>query len=104
MKAGVASSGKGNLRREERVNTTLPVALQGASGITQNISASGMSFIAEGPFNLGAPLEFTVDFEGPAGKMVLKCSGRVVRVESLESSEVRFKVAVKITESIMEMA
>ena len=63
-----------------------------------------MSFIAEGPFNLGAPIEFMVDFEGPAGKMVLKCSGRVVRVESLEFKEAKFKVAVRITESIMEMA
>jgi hypothetical protein len=48
----------------------------------------------------GSAIEFTVEFDGPAGKMVMRCSGEVVRVER---GGQKIGVAARITESKLEL-
>ncbi len=89
-------------RRESRVRTAMPVILENATGITRDMSASGMFFWTDGgAFAAGDPIRFAVPIRKPAGKMTLICRGAVVRTEQYEAM---LGVAVKITASTMEPA
>lgn len=88
-------------RREERVCTALPVDLGTATGITRDVSASGIFFETDASFTAGSAIDFTMEFDTPGGRMILKCRGSIVRTEAHDS---RLGVAVKITESTMEPA
>lgn len=72
-----------------------------ATGITCDISASGIFFETSASLSQGSSISFTVEFEAPAGKMELKCSGEIVRTEARDN---RVGVAVKILESAMVIA
>jgi hypothetical protein len=88
-------------RKEERVGAALPVDLGNATGITRDVSASGVFFETDASYALGSTISFTVELDTPGGKMLLKCQGEIVRIEQrLE----RVGVAVKITESVMVAA
>jgi hypothetical protein len=85
-----------------RVHTALPVILENATGITRDVSASGVFFWTDGgSFTAGDPINFAVQIRRPAGKMTLMCRGDVVRAEQYEAM---LGVAVRITESTMEPA
>ena len=86
-------------RKEERVSTALPVHLGSATGITKDVSASGIFFETDVPYALDSVISFTVQLDTPGGKMLLKCRGMIVRIEALGK---KVGVAVKITESTME--
>jgi len=86
-------------RKEERVSTALPVNLGTATGITKDVSASGIFFETDVPYALDSVISFTVELDTPGGKMLLKCRGNIVRIEPLGK---KVGVAVKITESTME--
>jgi hypothetical protein len=83
------------------VPAALPVHLGRTSGITRDVSASGMFFETDASLNLGSSISFNVKFAAPAGNMMLKCHGEIVRIEP---SGTRMGVAVKIIESTMELA
>jgi hypothetical protein len=86
-------------RSEERVCAALFVNLGGATGITRDVSASGMFVETDAPYRLGEPVAFTVELESPGGKLVLKGQGDVIRMEQLES---KVGLAIKIRESTIE--
>ena len=86
-------------RREERVSASLPLDLGGTTGVTRDVSASGMSFESDVSYAVGSPISFAVQLDSPGGKMVLKCRGEIVRVEP---SGGRVGVAVRIGESTLE--
>jgi hypothetical protein len=88
-------------RQSQRVNAEVSVRLQNnASGITRDISPSGVYFVIDETVADGQPIRFTLEFEDPAGGVLhLNCSGHVVRVE--ESGGKR-GVAVRIAESSLE--
>ena len=89
-------------RVQERINAALPVFLGDARGITRDVSASGVFFETNASLGIGSSIEFSVEFDSPNGsKMVLRCSGDIVRREVRED---RVGVAVKIVESKMELA
>ena len=88
-----------NQRTEERVSAALPVDLGTATGITTDVSASGISFETDATYAFGSTVDLTVEFETPGGKMLLKCHGNIVRIEPRGK---KVGVAVKITESTME--
>jgi hypothetical protein len=90
-----------NKRREERVNTALPVDLGTTKGITRDVSASGVYFEADATYALESEITFAVELDTPGGRMVLKCEGEIVRIEPREA---RVGVAVKIVESTLEPA
>lgn len=79
----------------------MPVDLGTATGITRDVSASGIFFETDASFTPGSAIDFAMEFDTPGGKMILKCHGSIVRTEVHDS---RLGVAVKITESTMEPA
>lgn len=88
-------------RCEERIHAALPVNLETATGITHNVSASGIFFETSATLAQGSSISFTVEFDAPGGKMELKCQGEIVRTEQCGD---RMGVAVKITDSTMIQA
>jgi len=88
-------------RKEERVSTALPVDLGNATGITRNVSASGIFFETDAPYALDSTISFAVELDMPAGKMLLRCHGDIVRIEPRVE---RVGIAVNITESTLESA
>ena len=88
-------------RTGERVFTALSVSLGTATGVTRDVSASGIFFETDASYALGNLISFTVAFDAPGGKMLLKCRGNIVRIEPRGTQG---GVAVKIVESRMELA
>jgi hypothetical protein len=86
-------------RTEERVFTALPVDLGNGTGVTRDVSASGIFFEIDSNYRLGSAIEFVVEMHTPGGKMLLKCEGEIVRIEPRGP---RVGVAVKITTSSLE--
>ena len=69
-------------RREERMSVTRPVKLDRGTGITRNISMSGVFFETDVDYALGSELSFAIELDGPAEReLTLRCRGMVVRVE-----------------------
>jgi hypothetical protein len=88
-------------RRDERVKAALPVRVAGGQpGLTRDVSASGVFFETDEEMSSGSAIEFAVEFDGPAGRMVMRCSGEIVRVER---SGGKVGVAAKILESKLEL-
>lgn len=80
----------------------MPVHLSSAEGITRDVSASGVFFwTSESICAPGELISFSVELKRPEGRMKLKCQGNVVRTEP---SNGEMGVAVKITESAIEVA
>jgi hypothetical protein len=86
-------------RKEERIITELPVYLDGITGKTRDVSASGILFETDATYALGNSINFAVQFTTSTGKMVLRCQGEVVRIEPQGK---KVKVAVKISQSTLE--
>lgn len=90
-----------NQRSEERVSVALPVRLDNVSGLTSDVSASGICFEADVDYAAGSEISFVIEVATPTGKMLLKCKGSIVRTEARGQ---KVGVAVKIIESVMEAA
>ena len=89
-------------RREERVSVARPVRLDRGTGVTKNISASGVFFETDVDFTAGSKISFAIEIDGPQGKkLILKCQGEIVRVQR-EGSKVG--VAASITASKVQSA
>jgi len=87
-------------RKEERVPAALRVDLgNNATGMTRDVSASGIFFETEASYISGDPISFAIDLDTPGGRMVLSCRGEIVRVERRDT---RVGVAVRILESTLK--
>ena len=86
-------------RREERVQRALRVNLDRGTGITRDVSASGVFFETDKDCAAGSEISFSIELEGPGGKMMLRCQGQIVRVENRGG---KVGVAAKIIESRLE--
>ncbi len=87
-------------RREERVSAALPVDLGTATGITSDVSASGVYFETDVDYAPGSEIGFAIKLDGPRGKeMKFKCQGQIVRVEHRNG---KVGVAAKIVASTLE--
>ena len=85
-------------RQEERVSAVLPVMLGNTVGTTRDVSASGMFFETSATLAPGETISFTVEFDTPGGKRMLRCLGDIVRTEIRDPV---VGVAVRIIESTM---
>jgi len=85
--------------RDERVPAALPVSLDGATGITRDVSASGVFFETDVNYAPGSEISFAIELQGPAGKLMFRCRGEIVRVEDRGG---KVGVAAKIIESRLE--
>jgi hypothetical protein len=85
-------------RHSSRVNAEVPIQLQDrTSGVTRDISPSGVYFVINENLQVGELIRFSMEFEDPTGGTLhLDCTGKVVRVEQTAGKS---GVAVAITES-----
>lgn len=83
-------------RREERVTAALPVATASGKGVTRDVSASGVFFETDAAYAVGSPIRFVLNLDTPWGKVMFKCDGKIVRVESHDR---KVGVAVQFAES-----
>jgi hypothetical protein len=94
-----AAEARGSLR----VGAAVPVRIAGsASATTRDISPTGVYFVGQADPRVGEIMRFTLEFDDPSkasGKLLLACTGSVVRVEDLDG---RSGVAVAITDSRLE--
>lgn len=86
-------------RKEQRVSAALPVDLGTATGITRDVSASGVFFEVDATYALSSEIRFAVELDTPGGKMMLRCEGEIIRIEPRDK---RVGVAVRIVESTIE--
>ena len=83
-------------RAAERVQSALLVRSGGVTGVTRDVSASGIFFEIDRTYDVGKKIRFVVELDSPTGKMHLNCTGSIVRVQDMGS---KVGVAVKIVES-----
>lgn len=90
-------------RKEERAPTRLPVAVDDKkTGVTRDLSASGVYFETDFEYKVGSVIELTIDLEGNGNPTKLECSGRIVRVEQRGGGKVG--VAVKMSHRNLKVA
>lgn len=85
-------------RRQQRIPIALPVYLKNTTGVTRDVSATGVFFWTGYACMRGDFIRFEVELHRPIGKLKLNCQGDVVRTEPGESTT---GVAVRITQSSM---
>jgi hypothetical protein len=96
------AQGEEEQRGEQRVRAALRVALaDNASGVTRDVSASGMFFETDAAYERGSAIDFRIDMDTPGGPMVLSCRGQIVRVERRQTT---VGVAVRFLESTLKVA
>ena len=76
-------------RKGERYKLSLPVQLNDGTGITRDISTSGIFFETESAYSIGDTIRLLLNFEHET----LQCEARVVRVEPRNG---QFGVAVEL--------
>jgi hypothetical protein len=86
-------------RRSKRIHVALPVILENESGVTRDVSASGVFFWKSGTFIYGESVSFSMGRKTESGNFTLKCRGIVTRTEPRGSD---VGVAMRITEKAME--
>ena len=91
---------RGSARRHERINSSVPVAIEGgAIGETLNMSPSGIFFVTDAELRPEGPLRLTLEFASPSGTLYLECEAEIVRVERGDG---KMRVAARITDSRLE--
>lgn len=87
-------------RNASREPMAQPVRLaSGETGVTQNISASGVMFELDRVQQIGSTVDFTIHLDTPDGPLKLVAHGKVVR---LTEQGARTAVAVQLVESRLE--
>lgn len=85
-------------RTAVRYPIEVPVRFEGGTGMTRDISLSGLRFVTDSPLAPGQALCLSVMFgkcAGPLAGLPVNCRGRVVRV-GLPDAKRRFEVAAVI--------
>lgn len=82
-----------SLRAEDRFDTQLPIRINGAPGEARNISAHGIYMEIDMRQELGAVVNFTVEFMLYGRPQRLLCEGEVVRVDEQDG---RVRVAARL--------
>ncbi|MFJ7813366.1 MULTISPECIES: PilZ domain-containing protein [unclassified Pseudomonas] len=69
-------------RIEPREQVTLSLQLiGGGSGVTRDISASGLYFETDYEQQVGSVIDFEIELDTPGGPMKFKAQGQIVRIE-----------------------
>jgi hypothetical protein len=69
-------------RREVRMSARRVVQLDHGTGVTRNISTSGIFFVTDVDYVPGNKINFAIELEGfRGGKLMLRSWGKIVRVE-----------------------
>ncbi|MDH3414168.1 MAG: PilZ domain-containing protein [Gammaproteobacteria bacterium] len=87
-------------RIDQRIHTVLPVFLENATGVTCDVSASGVFFWTDdSTYIAGDQISFAMEISKPAGRETIKCRGDIVRTEQRGTA---LGVAVRIIKTAME--
>ena len=86
-------------RRNWRLHTARPVILENATGITRDMSPSGVFFWTSGTYSPGESMNFAVELSSGGDREIQRCQGLIVRIERLAHM---IGVAVTISESAIE--
>ncbi len=81
MKTGRQSSSKPQRRGAPRINSRLPIVMGNKTGVSKDISATGMCFEFDEHREVGSVINFWVSLETPGGPLKLSCEAEVTRVE-----------------------
>jgi hypothetical protein len=83
-------------RQARRYRLALPIELEHGTGLTRDISASGVFFETDSSFPVGGTISFSLvlEYADPSGPLRLHCQGEIVRVERYEG---KVGVAVRFT-------
>lgn len=70
-------------RSAKRIRVEMPVHFDHGTGVTKDVSQTGVFFFTEQPFSQGTMFDFVLelDFVSPGQPVYLRCRGEVVRVE-----------------------
>lgn len=80
-------------RNASRLKNELPILMDfGGSGVTRDISPSGVFFETDAAYTVGSTVHFAIEIVSIAGQMRMECSGTIVR---LEKQATKVGVAVK---------
>lgn len=84
-------------RREERFMVEMPVILEGGTGISRDISESGIYFVTDQPLIPGGLVKFSVRLNHirPGKPVRFDCQGQVLRIDPADG---KFGVAASISE------
>ena len=69
-------------RKETRYTVELPVDMEETSGVTRDLSTSGVFFETDKSFTPGQTIEFSINFINNSYPILLKCVGEIVRIEN----------------------
>lgn len=71
-------------RRAERIAAEMPMSVDGQAGTTQDLSSSGLSFVAERPYEIGARIDLLIEYLLDGHNYPWHCEAEVVRIEPVE--------------------
>jgi hypothetical protein len=87
-------------RGAERFEMELPLAIgSGKSGITRDLSVSGLSFTSREPYAIGEQVDLTVEYLLDGHNFPLRCQATVVRCEASSGG---FTVGARLTTAFLE--
>ena len=99
MKTGRQSTTSQQRRGAPRINSRLPIVIGNKTGVSVDISATGICFEFDEQHEVGSVIHFYVSLETPGGPLKLTCEAEVARVE--KSGE-KVMVGVKILNQSIE--
>jgi hypothetical protein len=80
-------------REAERFGAAMPVTVDGQAGTTQDLSVSGLSFLAQQPHAVGARIEVVIEYLLDGCQYPLRCEAEVVRSQAVEGG---YKVGARL--------
>ena len=100
MKTGRQSSSLPQRRGAPRINSRLPIVIGNKTGMSTDISATGIGFEFDEHHEVGSVINFWVSLETPGGPLKLSCEAVVARAE--KNGE-KVMVGVKILNQSIEV-
>ena len=73
-------------RKNERVSALFPIKAEGTTAIARDVSASGIFFETDAAYAVGSPVNVALDLDTPWGKVMLRCEGKIVRVQQRDDT------------------
>ena len=70
-----------NRRVADRVPALMPVSVDGVPGTTQDVSSTGLSFLADHAYTIGSRVGVLIDYLLDGANYPLECQAEVMRVE-----------------------
>lgn len=70
-------------RQAERFGAAMPVSVAGRPATTQDLSATGLAFVADRPYEPGSRVEVVIEYLLDGHQYPLRCEAEVVRSDAV---------------------